>query len=59
MDNLFWFYRNLRLREFFHEDTGTATNNNNTVYNKNRKERICPNNLKISHSVISPTTRPL
>ena len=33
MDNLFWFCRNLRLREFFHEDTRTATNNNNTVDN--------------------------
>ena len=34
MNDLFWFFRNLRLREFFHEDCGIATNNNNTVYNR-------------------------
>ena len=34
MDYLFWFCRNLILREFFHEDTRTDTDSNNIVYNK-------------------------
>ena len=46
MDNLFWFWRNLRLREFFHEDTGTATNNNNTVYNKTQERTDMSKQLK-------------
>ena len=46
MDNLFWFCRNLRLREFFHEDTGTGTNNNNTVYNKTQERTDMSKQLK-------------
>ena len=37
MDDLFWFCRNLRLREFFHENTKTATIDSNTIYNKTGK----------------------
>ena len=37
MDNLFWFCRNLWLIEFFHEDTRTTINNNNTVYKKTQE----------------------
>ena len=45
-DDLFWFCRNLRLRESFHEDTGTATNNNNTIYNKTQERTDMSKQLK-------------
>ena len=46
MDDLFWFCRNLRLREFFHEDIGTATNNNNMVHNKTQERTDMSKQLK-------------
>ena len=46
MNDLFWFCRNLRLREYFREDTGTATNNNNTVDNKTQKRTDMSKQLK-------------
>ena len=46
MDDLFWFCRNLRLRELFREDTGTAANNNNTVYNKTQGRTNMSKQLK-------------
>ena len=46
MDDLFWFCRNLRLRELFREDTGTAANNNNTVYNKTQERTNMSKQLK-------------
>ena len=59
MDNLFWFCRNLRLGEFFHEDTGTATNNKNTVYNKKQERTDMSKKLKnfsFSHFTHHKTT---
>ena len=32
--------------EFFHEDTGTATNNNNTIYNKTQERTDMSKQLK-------------
>ena len=43
--DLFWFCRNSRLREFFHEDAGPAINNN-PVYIKTLKRTDMPKQLK-------------
>ena len=44
--NLFCFCKNLRLREFFHDDIGTATNNNNLVCNKTQERTDMSKQLK-------------
>ena len=46
MDDLFWFCRNLRLREFFHENTETSTNNNSAIYNKTQERTDMSKQLK-------------
>ena len=53
MDDLFWFCRNLRLREFFHENIETATNNNNTIYNKTHERTDMSKQFK-NHSFHPP-----
>ena len=40
MDGLFWFCRNLQLREIFRDETRIATNNSNTIYNKPQKKYV-------------------
>ena len=58
MNDIFWFCRNLRFGEFFHEDSATVTNSNNTACNKTQENWICSSNLKIAHST-HLKTRPL
>ena len=48
MDDLFRFYKNLWLREFFHEDTKTDINNN-TEYIKTMKRTVMSKQLKNPH----------
>ena len=37
MNDLFWFRRNLWLREFLQEYSETSTSNNNAIYNKTQE----------------------
>ena len=46
IENLFWFWRNLRSREFFHDDIRTGINNNNMVYNKTQERTDMSKQLK-------------
>ena len=46
MDNLFWFCRNYRLRQFFYEDTRADNDTNTTVYNKTQEKKDMPKQLE-------------